>query len=151
MKVTFRRINGRVVPIKSKAALKAGVSAAAIGGGALVGSKVGTKRKGTHEGFKALSTGIAIGSGILSGLTFFSGHKAAIAGTAAGFGIDALSSASNLAAHRKIKDRKSRIKSIAGHELFNTALGWGAFGATLLASSKGRGYVLKGLKKVMGR
>jgi hypothetical protein len=85
----------------------------------------------------------------VSGLTFFSGIKGAALGTGVSIGLDAASAASNVAAFRGRGNRKERLKGLAKSQVVNTAIGWTAFGASLLASKKGREYALKGLRKVL--
>lgn len=152
--IAFRRIHGRIIPVKAggnplnkasagKAARLAG-HAAVIGGAGYLASK--SNKKGTlqpNRGLQAVGFATNVASGILSGATMFSGGKKFWASQAGSFGLDAVSSTANVASFAGKGKLKQRAKLAAKQEVINNAAGYAAFGATLLSSAKGRAKLLE--------
>ena len=137
--VRFIRINGRVIPIaRSARQIATGVALTRI-------KKPETEVK-TRTGFKAISTGLSIASGILSGATLSGGVKTAVGAFAGSFGLDVAGSAANVAAHAGRDNKKDRIKAAARYEGYNFLIGNAAFVGTALAIPKQRKALVTGIK-----
>lgn len=119
--VVFRRINGRVVPVR--------------------------KSKGPDKGLAALSIGAQVASGIISGLTLTGGARKLFIGQSASLGLDAGSVALNAAAHKNMG--KGRNASFAKNELISSLVGYTSFGATALAYKPSRDVFKAGALKTL--
>jgi hypothetical protein len=112
--IIFRRVKGRIVPIRQEKEIKANKSLAAVA---------------------AISS---VASGVLSGATIASGGKKFWFGQTGSLGLDILSSSANVAAYAG-KDRLgSRTGKAAKSEFRNQLIGYGAFGATVLLNPHAR-------------
>jgi hypothetical protein len=108
--VVFRRIHGRIIPIR--------------------------KSKGPNKGLAALSLGAEVLSGVVSGLTISGGARKIILGQSTSSALEIGSSVINAAAHKDMG--KGRAKSFAKHQVINSAVGYSVFGATILAHKPSR-------------
>ncbi len=108
-KVTFRRIGGRIVPIRG-------------------GNQKPPVR--TNKLLQGAALAASAAGGALSALTLFSSGRKFAVGQATSFGLDLGASALNLAAH-KGDTVKNRAKVAVKGEIANQVVGWGTFGAVL--------------------
>lgn len=157
-KIVFRRIRGRIVPIKAQSlgvkltkvavAAEKGVKVAHTAGS--IAAYGGLKKVNVkpHRGFQALGLATAVADGLVSGLTFFTpGAKAFVAGQALGIGLGAGSSAANAYSFVGKGAVKERIKGAARQEGINTILGNAVFAGTLLAVPSSRARIFGGIAK----
>ncbi len=155
-KVRFIRKNGRIIPIMQKTQT--------VKQGALVGASIAAipalkqvkaKEVTPHFGLAAASVGASVASGIVSGLTFFRpGLKSFLGGTGASIGLDAVSTAANVASYAGKGNFKGRAKGIAKLEATNILVGNAVFAGTLLAHGPSRRKIFEGaakLAKFLGR
>jgi hypothetical protein len=137
--VRFIRKGGKIIPIRTMRGTSAGHSVAqtAI---ASVGSALIRKPKKIepNQALSIAGTGMAIASGILSGVTFGKGKKGFLLGTGGSIGLDVASSAANVAAFAGKGHTRMRIKAGAKQELTNMLVGNAAFGAAILATPSSR-------------
>lgn len=160
--IRFRRIRGRIVPIKSagakigNVATKKGPSKLLTGSKALVGvtevirvskatASVGAvlgMRKAKVEpkrNLQALALGAAVADGVVSGSTFLgTGGLAFFGGQAAAIGLDLVSSSANVASYLGKGKKKERIRGAIRSEAINTIAGNAAFVGTLFAVPRSR-------------
>lgn len=105
--VRFVRIHGRIVPIREKSSLK------------------------TNKAVLAGATALSVASGVLSGLTMFSGAKKATLGFAGSTALDigsGIGYASSVQGSGSLKDRS---KKIGRNALIGEAAGYGAMGLSI--------------------
>ncbi len=151
--VTFRRIGGRIVPIRASAVLNAGGAAfrtarAGAAAHSIRKSQTSTVAPNKFMAAAAISSGIL--SGVLSGATFYSKGKTFAIGQGASLGLDfagAGLSASSYAGKGKLKQRAIGAAKL---EAINQVTGYAALGATLLAQKKTRQHILNFGSKVLG-
>lgn len=139
-RVVFKRIAGRIVPIK--AGIDVGTTASAA-----ITKKQSIKK---NHGLQAASMASAVASGVISGATLFSGAKLFALGQTAGLGLDFASSGLNASANIGKGHKLKRVKEIARQEGINNIIGYGAMGATILAQRKGREKLIEYSGKVLG-
>ena len=115
--VSFRRINGRLVPIR--------------GGDKPAGKKPHTP----HAGYKVAGHVAAIASGAVSaaGLAV-GGWKTVLAAEVASHSIGLGGSALAVKSASYAKGGRNKAKAYLSQEVTNQALGWGTFGALVLAN-----------------
>jgi hypothetical protein len=156
--ITFRRINGHIVPIKApsqrtsiarQAAIRSARSVTARAAGITAGTgftgfgQVIKKGRGVtikpHAGLKMLGHAAAVGSSVLSAATFFSKGKLAFWGGLIGStALDVASSAANAASVSGPGHAKARIRAGLKGEVINQGLGWGTFAVGLLGFRRNR-------------
>lgn len=158
--VRFRRINGRVVPIRTSnavAAAQTGIgvykgikTAKTITAGAIVGSTKKTNIKPDRL-LQAVGFGTAVADGVLSGATFFtSGVKGFFLGQGVGIGLSLGSSAANVASFAGSRGKlKNKAKAAARQEAINTIAGNAAFAGTLFAIPKSRRIIFEKTTKAL--
>jgi hypothetical protein len=151
--IAFRRIGGRIVPIKkptgagkslvsrrvAKGVIATGLSAAA--GGALL--KPGNGKSPKPNRFKlGLGYGLQVLSGAIAAAPVKGAARisAAIAGSVAA---DLSSSAMFASAIKDMRgDRSTKLKQFAKHQAIGTGVGYATFGAGLLANKSVRSKVI---------
>jgi hypothetical protein len=122
--VVFRRIHGRIVPIR---------------------------RKGTDNRMANAALATNVVSGVVSALSLIGSKRRVFLGQTASFGLDLGSSSLNAAAHRGVRGRSNRLRATLKGEAINTAAGYAAFGITALAHKPTRQAVLSGASKVLSK
>jgi len=144
--MSFRRIHGRIVPIKGLVAAKTAKDIA------ITIAAPGIKKQNVshNHALKFLSNASAVASGIVSGATLFGGVKSFAIGQSIGLGLDFGSSGLNAAAHIGKGNKLKRVKEIARNELTNNVIGYGAMAATVLSQRKGREKLIEYSSKVFG-
>jgi hypothetical protein len=121
MRVVFRRVHGRVVPIRSE-----------------------KKDLRVNKSLLAASAAVNVASGIVAGLTTFrGGFKTALFGNAASSVADVAATSLNVAAHQGRGRRKERLVSFAKKEAGLQALGYGAMAATIALDPVSRTNAIK--------
>ena len=144
--LAFRRIHGRIVPIRGLVAAKTAKDVAVT-----AASPALKKQNVSHNKIlKATSHTTAIASGIISGATLFGGAKMFALGQSIGLGLDFGSSGLNAAAHVGKGQKMKRVKEIARTEFVNNVVGYGAMGVTILAQKKGRQKIVEYAAKTAG-
>ena len=150
---TFRRIRGRIVPIKSSQnanAFRVGMVAGKVTKVAEASAPFLIKKQQVkpHFGLQAVGFGASVASGLLSGATFFSGGKKFWASQAASIGLDIGSTAANVASFAGKGHLKERAKGAARQEGINLIAGYAAMGGALLANPKARSIIKAGALRV---
>lgn len=151
--IQFRRIRGRVVPIRNSTKAKVvglGISAAAA---TAAGSVVATRDKGTNRSpdplFKYGSYAAQVASGVVAALPLKgkAGLAFSIGGSVALDAIAAALNANSVAHMRGSKWKKAKV--FGEQQAIGTSIGYGVFGASLLARqdvrSKVAGSAIKAL------
>lgn len=146
--IRFRRIRGRVVPIKTGKALAVG---RAVSGGVktvkgakaiAAGASLGILKKSTvtpKRGLQALGFATSVADGVLSGATFFGGGATSFfLGQGAGVALSLGSSAANAASYAGRGHKRARIRGAIRQEAINTVAGNAAFVGTMLAIPSSR-------------
>ncbi len=146
--ISFRRIRGRIIPIRKAASdlgkspvkrriVKAGVAAVAVGAGALKATSSG-KSKLSRSFHLAAAYGLQVVSGAVSAIPTrgVARLSAALAGSVVA---DTLSTASFArAASLTEGSRRTKLKNFAKHQAIGTGVGYATFGAGLLANKNVR-------------
>lgn len=143
--VTFRRVNGRIIPINIKGPLAAAhaANAASLGtrtvksGIGLGASAISSKSK-PNPYLKFTASGASIASGVISGATFFSRGKKFWAGQATALALDFISPTLAAASHAGKGNLKERAKGAAKDAGVNEVLGYAALGGTLMLTKSSR-------------
>lgn len=125
--VVFKRIRGRIVPIKKR----------------------NNNGPSPHQGYKLGSHLTAIASGVLPALLPSKGLAFFAAANIASIPLDIASTGMAIAAYKNDKNKKRKIARIVKTDLFNTALSYGAMGGTLLAQKSSREFIKSGFKKLV--
>jgi hypothetical protein len=146
----FRRIGGRIVPIRAgKVAAGTAVTAAGVGS---MKNKERDQKRGPNRLLQAGSLGLNVASGIITSMPV-SGFKKIFRNQGIGFGLDSVGTALNAASVKDMTgSKKKKIKEFAKAELRSQAVGYSVFGIGLLSNAKVRKKVsefgLKIIKKV---
>jgi hypothetical protein len=145
--MNFIRKGGKVIPI---GALRGGVFAKKTISAGIRSSGLAIKRPETNikpkQGLRALGFGLSVASGIVGAATVSGGAKKLLTGLAVSTGLDIASSTANVAAYTGKGNGKERFKLAAKQEGINQSVGWGIYGAGLLASKKNRQAIGGGIK-----
>lgn len=159
--VAFRRVGGRIIPIRNQSSssmLKKKIAGAAavsvVGATAGVAGATRTiekKTKGPDKNFLALGYGLQVLSGIVSGFPFKG--KAGIAMNIGGsIAADLGATAAMARSTASMKgSKREKIKAFAKHQAIGTGIGYAAFGGTLLANPAVRAKLLQWGSKIVLR
>jgi hypothetical protein len=142
--VKFIRKNGKIIPIRGASGaghagkfVKAAKAARAVAGAATVG--VAAKHLGSKTGvsvnkqFDLAGLGLSFASGAVAAATFGMGAKAFVAGQVGSHVLDAASIAANIKGVSGKGNLAARAKEGAKREARNQIIGWGTYGAGVLA------------------
>lgn len=138
--VAFRRVKGRVIPIRAESAARVGLITAGTYASAAGASVQGFRPKivKPNKFLASAGLGLAVASGVLSGATFFSKGKKFWIAQGVGLGLDVASSALGAAAFAGRDNVKERAKGVAKIEGQYQIAGYGAMAATLLSRRSSR-------------
>jgi len=169
----FIKKNGRVIPIRaaqgagrvlSHKVLKGARIATAAGaaGAAAIAAKKHKSIKGTNTGIKVNKSwdlaglGLSVASGAVAAATFGMGVKGFTAGLIGSHALDAASVGANIKGVAGHGQLKARATEGAKHETRNILVGYGVYGAGILASKGNRqaavnyaGKILQVARKVL--
>lgn len=154
-KTIFRRIRGRIIPIRTGVNIAQNTAravsvkrAAAVSAVSGVASGIKKQDVKPNQFLKYAGLGLALTSGAVGALTFTGGKKSFWGGLAGGFALDAASSASNVAAYSGRGKLKQRFKAGIKQEAINTLAGNAVFAAGLIALPRNRKAIKYGAKAV---
>jgi hypothetical protein len=150
--VTFIHKDGHVIPIRPREALRSRITSIkkeakylhqeakyrinrALGK-TPIKARLKQKPIKVNQAWNTLGIGLSVASGAVSAATF--SKKAFVPGAIASHVLDAFGVAANVAAVKGKGRTMDRTKQAAKQEAFNFALGWGVYGAGLLAFKKNR-------------
>lgn len=148
----FRRINGRIVPIRDAAAkgfkkgTRIGSAIGLVHNPIAAGVVLKTVRKpqdiAPNRFLQGTGLAAAVADGLISGATLFSGGKKFLAGQGVSAGLSVGSSAANVASYAGKDHLRERARGIARQEAVNTLVGYGAFAGVVLANPVSRRRVI---------
>lgn len=156
----FIHKDGRIIPIRAaqsagtvaRKAVAIGKAASAIGATASAAKATRDRSKNkftaqpmnlTNKKWDAAGIGLSVASGAVAAATFGLGAKGFIAGQLASHGIDALSIAANVKGVAGKGHTKERVIQGARNEARNQILGYGVYGAGIVAVKTNREAAVK--------
>lgn len=155
--ILFRRIHGRIIPIRAglgkrpgrQALTQAATKVISTPSSSLIArQKINQARKSTLKTngadlkYVALGHGLQVASGLVSGF-HLPGKLGAAASIGASVGLDLLSTAAYTKSVANMKgSRVKRLKEFGKHHAIGTALGYATFGGSLLGNPKTRNQMI---------
>jgi hypothetical protein len=141
--IRFRRIRGKIIPIKVKAATAAAGAGVGAGAGYLASRSADKKPNPTQQSvLKYTGYGLAAAAGAIGGFPVKSLKGfAKLAGVS--FGVDLAANAASVASLKGIKGKKAKAQEFAKQQAVQFGLGYTTFGAGLLANKAFRRKALK--------